>query len=189
MAHADSLPDNILDTILEEVSNFLNATRDFFKGDIPTEMGETFSVWILDADKIEPTTTDLTRLARPLNRWHHQLKFGKKAVMFARSMPLEMKPSNWTVQELAESPIPDRIDRAIDWIDTYTENDPLVRILVVPAYHIYAFWLIDGDKSQLLMVDLPPNFTNLRTDRLYSSQNFFSGLFQEHPVMEISEEN
>jgi hypothetical protein len=45
------------------------------------------------------------------------------------------------VVEIAKSPIAEKIDEAVEWIDQNAKGDPLVRLLMIPSYFLTAFWL------------------------------------------------
>ena len=101
-------------------------------------------------------------------------------------MPLGPEASNWSVREMFESEIARKIDDAIEWVDQNVKGDPLVRLLVVPAYHLHAFWLKEGNASQVLVVHMPQGFAKLQTGKLYGSKDFLEALAQEQHIVGIT---
>lgn len=140
----------------------------------------------LRADAVAKTDLDISQLARQTGRWHHQIKIDGKAESFARSVPLGPDAANWSVRELFQSEVAQKIDEAIDWIDSNVTGDPLVRLLIVPAYHLHAFWLKEGDASRVLVVDMPASFTRPQYNKLYTSKEFLEALTEEQHVIGIS---
>src|SRR5205807_839760 len=159
MAHADALPsdviDNVADQIGAEAGKSLGAAVLQRKA---MELTESFSIWSLGADAVTRSNVDLSQLARQTGRWHHQIKIDGKAESFAQSMPLGPDAASWTVRELFESDVAKKIDDAVEWIDHNVHGDPVVRLLIAPAYHLHAFWLKEGDVSHVLVADMPPSF-------------------------------
>jgi hypothetical protein len=187
MAHADTLPDDVIDAVAAQVGAEAGRT---FGGAVlqnrAMELAESFAVWSLGADAVPKSGVDLSQLARQTGRWHHQIKIDGKAESFARSMPLGPEAANWSVREMFASEIAKRIDDAIEWVDRNVPGDPLVRLLVVPAYHLHAFWLKEGNGSQVLVVDMPHGFTKLQTGKLYSSKEFLEALAQEQYIVGVT---
>ena len=187
MAHADTLPNDVIDTVAAQIgagaAMSLGAAVLQKKS---VELTESFAVWALGADAVPKSGTDLTQLARQTGRWHHQIKLDGKAESFARSMPLGPNAANWSVREMFESEIAKKIDDGIEWVDRNVKGDPLVRLLIVPAYHVHAFWLKEGDASQVLVVDMPQGFTKLQTGKLYTAKEFLEALAQEQHIVGIT---
>ena len=67
----------------------------------------------------------------------------------------------------------------MDWIDEKVYDDPLVRLLIVPAYYVHALWLKKDDRSQLLIVDKPQQYRRLEQNYLFSSKDFLQALASE----------
>src|SRR5262245_20890226 len=142
MAHADALPQGVIDNVASQVG--AEAGKGLGAAVLQSktmELTESFSLWALGADVVAKTYADLAQLARQTGRWHHQIKIDGKAQAFARSMPLGPDAANWSLRELFRSEIAGKIDEAIAWVDTNVTGDPLVRLLVAPAYQLHAFWL------------------------------------------------
>lgn len=142
---------------------------------------ETFEVYMLGTNLIDraiESGKDLIDFAKPTHRSHHQVKINNAPVGFARSLiDDERQVSQLFISDLAKA-----YDRSIKWLETFeaehedlTTEDRLVRVLIVPAYHVHAFWLFSQElrKSELLVIEAPAELKRLETNRLLSSREFF----------------
>jgi hypothetical protein len=140
----------------------------------PLELRESFEVWALGLDALghgAHSKRAIRRLARPVDRWHHQLAFGGRAAAFVRSSASPLTGEH-QLEELFVSPIAQRIDEGVAWVDNNAGVEDHVRLLLVPACHLYTFWLeseelqsrfvvIDATRSRLeerqdVLLELPP---------------------------------
>lgn len=191
MAHADSLPGDVLTSIANQLGDRMTTMSgpQFLSGS-PVELTETFSVWALGADAVgeaAQSNADIQLFATPTGRWHHQVMFGSSAEAFARSTPLGIEPGSWSLREFFISPLADKIDKAVEWVDQNIVDDPLVRLLTVPAYQVLALWLTrDGIiGSQVLVVDAPIQYSTLQPCALLSSKEFIDRLLSEQHITGI----
>jgi hypothetical protein len=183
MAHVDILPTDVLDALAGKVGVPLGEFGVAAQRAQPTaELLETFSVWSLEPTAILTANADFNKLVTQTGRWHHQIKISGKAAAFARSMPLGADSNSWEVTQLFQSDISEKIDRAVDWVDSNVKGDPVVRLLVAPSYYLHAFWLSEGNKDQVCVIDVPASFTHVHADTLYSAKEFLQKLAQEQPA-------
>jgi hypothetical protein len=180
MPHADDFPNGVLDTIVVELGKLGAYAGTHIHDASGVELRETFAVWMLGADAVTKSTTDIKRLALNTGQWHHQLAYDGQPRAYARSVPLGPRPTDWSVRSLFESHIAQKIDEAIVWTDDNVQDDALVRLLICPAFYIHAFWLVRNDSSQILVVDMPDQFTHLKYVTLYTPQEFLKTLALEH---------
>jgi hypothetical protein len=136
-------------------------------------LGQTFSVWELTADVIQKTAQkrempDVLAIANDTSRMHHQVIVTKSPVAYARSI-------DGKICQLFVSPVVKKIDQEFGWIGKNAEGERLVRLLLIPAYQIVAFWLIDekAASSQVLVIEFPHTFTVFEKSKLYRSEEFF----------------
>jgi|SRR5579864_1610675 len=135
----------------------------------PLELRESFELWALGLDALghgAHSKPAIHRLARPVDRWHHQLAFGGRLVAFARS---SASPTNGEhqLEELFISPIAQRIDGGIAWVDNNAGVDDHVRLLLVPACHLYTFWLESDElQSRFVVIDATGSRREERQDVL-----------------------
>ena len=122
----------------------------------PIELRESFEVWALGLDALghgAHSKRQIRQLARPVDRWHHQLAFGGRAAAFARSSSSPLTGEH-QLEELFISPLAQAIDEAIGWLDENAMAEDHVRLLTVPACHLHVFWLESNEmKSRLMVID------------------------------------
>jgi hypothetical protein len=154
MAILEPLQQNDLDQIAEFVAERLPEALEPFDQNL--DLAETFEVWSL----VNPSANDLIAAARPTGAFHHQLFAGNQAVGFARS---RRHASGWAVS-VFQSPLADKIERALQRIDAHISGDITIRLLVSEKYRIYALWLV-GTPDHLLVLESPDGFEDLIKER------------------------
>jgi hypothetical protein len=136
---------------------------------------------------------DLLELAENTRRWHHQVKLNGKSLACARSGPAEDDETRGSLHRLWVTSLAASIDRALDRVendkrirDAVGEN-PLVRLLVVPAYQVNALWLIDerARTSHVLVLDFPRRFDKLESDNPLTSREFLERLRKQPKAIGI----
>jgi len=199
MAHSDPLPDGVTKSLALQIALITggipqapvaNARRGGAAPAAPApaaprELTESFAVWLLKEEAVTNPKQVLTKAAHETGRWHHQVIHGGQPASFARSMPLGPAPENWRVNDFFESPIAVKIDQAITWIDQNVHDDPLVRLLIAPSYHLHAFWLSKVGVDSILIADMPPSFRALQYEKLYTSEEFLLALGNEQHIIGI----
>jgi hypothetical protein len=186
MAYPDTPPHDVIDHVASELGmKGRRVLRETIFPQETLELTESFAVWTLGLDAVTKPNIDLSQLARQTGQWQHQIKIDGKAEAFARSMPLGPNATDWPVRALFKSHIAERIDEAIDWVDHNVQGDPLVRLLIVLAYHLHAFWLVEAGNSHILVVDMPSSYTTLQYRNLYTAKEFLETLAQEQHIIGI----
>jgi hypothetical protein len=120
----------------------------------PVELRESFELWSLGLDALghgAHSKPAIRRLARPVDRWHHQLAFGGRLAAFARSSASPLTGEH-QLEELFVSPIAHRIDEGVAWVDNNADTEDHVRLLLIPACHVYTFWLESDELQSRFMV-------------------------------------
>lgn len=178
MANFRSLPDEALNRITEQVGVGLAQLNP-----VPAlgaasniQLFETVDVWMLSADALLQQTDDLTQLAKPTGRWHHQIKVDDQPTSYARSIALGPDASDWSVVGVFESSTALKIDEAIAWIDNNISDDYMVHLLTVPAYSIESFWLIKDGDQKIVVISAPDEYAVLKTQQAYTSGEFLNEL-------------
>jgi hypothetical protein len=187
VAHSHSLTKRTLEHLAGGIAErFGPHTTAILAAGAAVELGESFEVWFLGRSAISRTTAPLQTIARRTGYWHHQIRHNGKAVQYARSAPHGPGEEDWDIHAVLSSDLAGKIDDAITWIDAHvTEGDPLVRLLIVPAYFVTAFWLQDGASDRIVVVDMPAEFTMLERERIYTGQEFLDALAQERHAQGI----
>ena len=183
MARFPQLPDGVIDKITKEVGQKLKGGlhQRALGGDEELGVYESFDVWVLNTDAfVGNQSNTLSGLVKPTGRWHHQLKFSvgdaREPAGFARSLPSGSSAESWSLVGLLESDLADRIDKEVAWLDRNVEGDYLVHLLMIPAYQIYAFWLVKDTDERVLVVDAPSQYHELQRRHLYSTAEFIDTL-------------
>jgi len=151
------------------------------------ELGASFLVFSLDADVVQTKQwvgRDLSELVKPTLRRHHQLKLNGQAVAYSRTLIDNDELCQLWVTEIAAA-----IEDAIEWVEEfenkypeYAAANPLVRLLRVPPYGVYAFWIQKQGQESDVLVIWPKDSDTLPRERLLNSEEFLSGLESAVPM-------
>ena len=180
MAHADQISQDLLPVIDRRVATRLRrlaGKKAFVPPGAEITLGDSFTLWMLGAENVAAAAhgdwPDLLQLARPLDRWHHQIRIDGKARAFFHSAPSRDSATS----ALFISPMAAGIDKAFAWIQKTVREDFLVRLLEAPAYHVVAFWIIDESKnnSQVLLINSLVKFKP-GNKKLITSREFLDAL-------------
>lgn len=185
MAKAPVLESDTLSAIADQLADRLTeAGQHAVNTGKPMEIGESFPIWMLGvASTADPELA--LQSAIPTGYWHHQIRHGGEAKEFAKSRPLGPGPRDWKVEEIVTSPIAERVDAAITVVDREAAGDEQVRILVIPAYFVHAFWIGSGSDSRVLLIHRPESVTGLEYNQIYSFYEFLQRLSRESYVIGI----
>lgn len=180
MVYTDPVLRDTLPIVDEQVAKRLRNLADngtFIPSGAETRLGDSFTLWMLGADEVASAEADgwpdVLQLAKPINRWHHQIQINGRASAFFHSAP----SSSAATSALYISPTAYAIDKAFAWIKNTVTGTFLVRLLETPAYHVVALWLIDESKksSQILVVNSLVKFPGSRR-RVLESREFMEVL-------------
>jgi hypothetical protein len=66
-------------------------------------------------------------------------------------------------------------------------DDPVVRLLEIPPYHVTALWLYEesSGESRLIVLSAPARQERLKPDAVLSSKEFFDGLAAIGPIVGV----
>jgi hypothetical protein len=191
MAYTEKLSDATLNWIAEQIGKHIFSVLDpeSYRNS-KMQIMETFPLWILRAEAVAEaakTGQDLPQIAKAAGLWHHQIEIDGYPKACARTKPLGEAPDSWSLQKVFNSLLAKKIDMAIDWIDRNTDGEPLVRLLFVSSYNVHAFWLSEeeSNENQVFIIDVPNEYTNLETNRLYASGEFLEKLLDEEHSLGI----
>jgi hypothetical protein len=188
--HIDDLPADMLDAVAPMIGERIPLV--LWPRVLPpgasVEITESFRVFGLTPDQVRRRDAgdDLRELAGETDRVHHQVAIEEKPELFARSAFDAAGAQRWTVVEVTRSPVAEKIDAAISWIDANLPGDVLVRLLIAPAYHLHAFWLLDDhDESFVVVVDVARPLQGLGGPPPYPAAQFLAALREVKPVTGI----
>jgi hypothetical protein len=185
MSHTDQVPPGLLDDVAAQIGAripLLLAERPPAPGE-QVEITETFEVVGLSPDRVQAGSDDLRTLVEPTDRRHHQVAIGGTPTLYAWSAPRDGGAPGSEVVELAASPLAAELDRAITVIDALPA-DYLVRLLVAPAYHLYAFLLLgDQGETRVVVVRTARRLAGLQRFQPHDDRDFLAALRQVRPVV------
>jgi hypothetical protein len=195
MVYTDKISQEALDFISDQITarvKYLSEQK-LLPPAASITMGRSFSLWMLGANAIASlakrrTMPDLLKLAINVDSWHHQIRSDKQDLAYGRSSPVD-HPIRWSLGEVFVADMAKRIQLAMAWVEEHVKKDFLIRLLVVPAYQVVAFWLINesAGTSHVLIIDAPPKFPELQRNRLLSSREFLEALHKEQHVVGVHE--
>jgi hypothetical protein len=187
MVHTDQVSPGELPTITEQLATRLRALSDdphIVPLGATIKLGRSFAHWTLGADVIaslggDPSWPDLLELAKPLNRWHHQIEVDEKAVGFFHAA----LSTDAAMCSLFVSAVATNIEEAFAWINDNVTEDLLVRLLEIPGYHLITFWLIDETKSlsRVLVVNSLAKST-LKRGQILTSRELLEALRKQRHI-------
>lgn len=165
------------------------------------DLGESFQVYRLDASPFVQGNIpdrDLAELVEATDRWHHQLIANHKAIGYSRSLT-----SGEGICQLFVSDLAGAIQDAIVWLNAYeaehpeyTADLPRVRLLIVPGFNVYAFWIqrtrgFENEpsadwESHVLVISAPDSMDNLPRQRLLDTKEFLSAFSGVTPMLGLT---
>jgi hypothetical protein len=144
------------------------------------KLAESLAVCFAGADQVKNPPKDLSVLANPSGIWHHQIRTSAGVTHLARSNQEGFQPDALDVQQVVESPIAEKIDRAIAWIDREIPDDSVtVRLLVIPAYYVHGLLLVEKNKYSAVLADQPQSYEGLQYEKRYPLRDFLKRLAKE----------
>jgi hypothetical protein len=183
MAQPDPLPPAARSAVAKQLGQFLAMPKTgpkAFAAAVGPELTESLAVCTIGADQVQNPPADLSTLVQPSGLWHHQIRTRTGPTHMAWSRQQGFGPDDQEVQQVVESPISDKLDRAMAWVDRHVpRDDATVRLLVIPAYYVNALAIIRKKKYTAVLVDQPPGFTRLTYEREYPLRDFLKRLARE----------
>jgi len=143
------------------------------------------------SEELESGERNLSLLARNSGVWHHQIRQDGQATAFARSKPLGPDPEDWSLREIVESPLAQRIDEGIAFADHEVPDEVEVRLLSISFQQVEAFWFVTSPDSEneatwndrLLVLKAPSRLNQLfqlsvgrATTRIITAREFLDAL-------------
>lgn len=202
MAHLDIISTDLI-RVAREIGQFLN------KGfpDLPEEpentesslldIGETLTVWGFTKEAFE--ALNRSRPEGDLSKWvkqdpvlHHQIRLSGKTVGFAQSYSVEGIEDK-AVFRVSSSPFAAQMRELFEVIERNPKNDPViaadpvVRLLEVPAFGVFALWAYAEPlrESRIVIIDAADRYSELTPGALLTSTDFFSALSRGGPLLDV----
>lgn len=212
MLKSDDFPLEYLKTLTEQINNWLGdmlrsgqlrldrllgsksaATADSF------ELGEQFLMAVLNDKEIRDVNSinrDLGDLVKLTGRRHHQLKFEKKALAYARSLVEKQE----TLCQLFATKLAPKIQEAIEWLDAnenqfpeFAEASWRVRLVTIPTFHTHAFLIqqlengsnVSTGESYIFVVSAPDWMERLPRQKLLRTREFLLAFQSKTPIIGV----
>lgn len=145
------------------------------------ELSEALAICFLEAGQVRKPPRDLSVLARPSGVWHHQIRTGGTATHTARSLQSGLAAESVEVQQMAESPIAEKIDLALAWADKHVKGRATIRLLVAPAYYLHALLVVRDGEYSAVLADKPDESIPIEYEREYPLAEFLKALGKIKP--------
>ena len=142
------------------------------------EVMESFPLWVLRDPVQGPMATP---------NWHHQIKFNKMPLAYARS---KQQSNGMAVHGVFYSPLAMKTDRAIHVIDHYEELDDAweARMLSIRTHLTHVFWLVNSitQAELILPIHMPEQYPLQKPPfQLFEAHRFLYGLLRMPGVKPI----
>lgn len=134
MATTDRFPPDQATAVANQLAAFFPASQHADGAALaPTparHLTESLAVCFLGLQQVRRPPGDLSPIWRPKGVWHHQIRTAGSATHVARSNATGFEDgATVEVQQLAESPVAQKIDRALAWADSNVKGRATVRLI------------------------------------------------------------
>jgi hypothetical protein len=202
MLKTDDFPQEHLQTLTAQINNWLGdmiQTRQLRLHQVTAdsfELGEQFLMAVLNDKEIRDVNSlnkDLGDLVKPTGRRHHQLKYQKKALGYARSLVKKEE----TLCQLFATKLAPKVEEAIEWLDANEDKFAgatwRVRLVTVPTYHTHAFLIqqlengsdVSIGESFILVVSAPDWMHSLSQQSLLRTREFLLAFRGKVPIIGV----
>ena len=215
MLKSDDFSDERRDSLVKQINNWLGdmirnkqlppdkreaPLDDSDPTSLPTggayELGEQFLMACLndpEVHAVESLDRDLGELVTLTGRRHHQLKYNKKAVAYARSLERDDSLCQLFATKLAV-----KLQGAINWLDAHDNELPesatatwRVRLVTIPTYHAHAFLIqkmkngtdVAVGDSCVFVISAPDWLDKLPKEDFLTSRQFLLGFKDKKPII------
>ena len=216
MLKTDDFPPQHLETLTEQINNWLGdmirsgqLRLEHWDSESSTtsgslELGEHFLMAFLDDRKIRARDSldqDLGQLVTSTGRRHHQLKYKKRAVAYARSLV----DQDETLCQLFATKLAPKVDSAIAWLDAredqipeFVESSWRVRLVTIPTFHTHVFLIqrveedgseVPDAESYIFVVSAPPWMDDLPKEKLLRTREFLLAFQSKAPILGVRGKN
>jgi hypothetical protein len=211
MLKSDDFPTKYLENLTAQINNWLGdmirngrLPLDSLMGDEPSvaldsfELGEQFLMVVLNNPQVHALRSldrDLSEIVTLTRRRHHQLKYKRKAVAYARSRV----DRDEALCQLFSTKLAPRVEEAIAWLDVLENEVPelaeeswRVRLVTVPTFHTHAFLIqrVEDESegplggSYIFLVSAP-DWIELPRQKLLRTREFLLAFKSQTPIIGI----
>jgi hypothetical protein len=157
------------------------------------QLGESLTVWQLTRNAFEALGKsklpgDLIRWVEPTPFLYHQIWLRGKIAGFARSYSEETVEEN-VLFHVSASEFAASVNQLLEKIehndqkDSIIATDPVVRLLEIPPFQVYALWVFtESQQSLVAIIDAAERYKELTRGSFLNSQQFLGALSEVGPI-------
>ncbi|MFZ0063232.1 MAG: hypothetical protein WAL47_14470 [Pyrinomonadaceae bacterium] len=159
----------------------------------PLTLGETLSVWKLKDSAFAAIAQsyiegDISNWVEKTRYLHHQIKWNSEPQGLARSSVTDS--DSIALRQISASPLSSQLHKLFAMIESAPPegfDDPVVRLLEIPPYHVSALWLFEEtrNESRLIMVASPKRLKLAKPGAVLTSTEFFEALASISPIVGV----
>lgn len=205
MAHLDNVSPSFLNSLATQIGSLVADTVPDTAAAVfpvapsdsgtpnPLTLGETLTVWKLKDTAFAEIAN--SSIKGDVNNWvestrflYHQIKWNSEPQGFARSSVTGS--DSIALRQISASPLSARLHYLFEMIErTPPEgfDDPVVRLLEIPPYHMSALWLFEESRheSRLIIITAPSRLKLPNPDAVLTSAEFFDALISIRPIVGV----
>jgi hypothetical protein len=117
------------------------------------KLGHALPIWLM-ADTPQRGRRPNALRGRATGTWHHQIGVGKRPSLYARSRK-GGKGANHVLTGVAQSSLPSKIEKGLDWLHRRRRLVGKIRLLIAPRHNVTALWCVIGDEAAVVPVEVP----------------------------------
>ena len=205
MAHLDNVPPAMLKSLATQIgylvanaspgseeAEALLATADP-SSSAPLTVGETITVWKLKQTAFAAIAEssiegDISNWVEQTRYFYHQIKWNSEPQGLARSSVTDS--DSIALRQIGASPLSSQLHKLFTMIESAPPeglDDPVVRLLEIPPYHVRALWLFEQSRneSRLMIVTAPKRLKLEKPDAVLTSTEFFKALVSIRPIVGV----
>jgi hypothetical protein len=125
---------------------------------------ESYEVFTTSADDLAKAAASglpLASACRPTGMWHHQLAFGERVALFARTTFVSSDEGGNRLEVIMAGILAPRLEAARAFLDREFRDDFVVTFVEVPEFVLYVLILAKGQDERILVVSTPFGFDEL----------------------------
>lgn len=159
----------------------------------PLTLGETLTVWKLKETAFAEIAN--SSIKGDISYWvdgtrflYHQIRWNSEPQGFARSSVTGS--DSIALRQISASPLSSRLHHLFTMIESAPPegfDDPVVRFLEIPPYHVSALWLFEESRheSRLIIATAPSRLKLPKPDAVLTSAEFFDVLISISPIVGV----
>lgn len=216
MAHTDNISREALDSVARQIAALVERgieTRLEVESALPDEarsesepeqktpltIGDSFRICKLKDSALQNIRDgkaggDLSDWVEQSDLFFHLILLDGKPKAFARSVFPLKDATEESLYQLNVSSLPGLVEQAVEAIkqnkehDAVVADDPVVRLLEIPSYHLISLWLYDEQRreSRVLPVLAPERYAKLQPEQFLDTETFFYQLREQPPLEGIA---